>query len=278
MSGYGHFAQFNQKSYYRNRLKGLLSLLCSYWLVVILFTGVSYLSGHGAFMPGNAGRFVRNLLLLEHSFNGAWWYMFTYAVLVIFSPLLLQFIKSNNVFIVIIPAFGIYCVGFYTRYYVASASWLLLKVGPLAMTLFEYILGAVALKYKVFSRICDKMTLPNRTIRCVFAAGIIIALGYVRTTVIGSLFVAPVSGFAVMTIFHFWRKPNFVQKVFSYIGYHSTNIWLTHMFFVQSLFKNFVYVAKYPLLIFALMLIITLIISNILKIIEVPIQKEIAKL
>lgn len=79
-------------------------------------------------------------------------------------------------------------------------------------------------------------------------------------------------------IFHFWRKSNFVQKVFSYIGYHSKNIWLTHMFFVQSLFKNFVYVAKYPLLIFALMLIITLIISNILKIIEVPIQKGIAKL
>ena len=68
-------------------------------------------------------------------------------------------------------------------------------------------------------------------------------------------------GYAIIVIFHYTKKPAFVERFFLFIGKHSTNIWLTHMFFYTILFENFVFIAKYPLLIFIFMLAITVGIS-----------------
>ena len=55
------------------------------------------------------------------------------------------------------------------------------------------------------------------------------------------------------------------------MGEHSTNIWLTHMFFYTVLFDEFVFVVKYPLPIFCLLLLLSLASSYIIKLISKPI-------
>ena len=45
-------------------------------------------------------------------------------------------------------------------------------------------------------------------------------------------------------------KPRWLERVLSYISQHSTNMWLTHMFFYMIYFKALVYAPKYPLFIF----------------------------
>ena len=57
------------------------------------------------------------------------------------------------------------------------------------------------------------------------------------------------------------------------MGKHSTNIWLIHMFFYLYLFKDFVYVAKYPLAILALMLVICIGCSYIINMLLKPVKK-----
>lgn len=79
-------------------------------------------------------------------------------------------------------------------------------------------------------------------------------------------------------MFHFWHKPQLVKKAFLLVGRHSTNIWLNHMFFYLVLLENLVYIAKYPLLIFAFMLAIILPLSMLLQLAERPIQKRIASI
>ena len=64
LSGYAHMLQHDASGYYKRRLKGLLSLMCSYWLILILFTVVSMLAGQTERMPGSVGKFVLNALLL----------------------------------------------------------------------------------------------------------------------------------------------------------------------------------------------------------------------
>lgn len=54
--------------------------------------------------------------------------------------------------------------------------------------------------------------------------------------------------------FNLLKKSVWVQKIFLFLGKHSTNIWLTHMFFYAVLFKNLVWKAKYPLVILGYML------------------------
>lgn len=152
------------------------------------------------------------------------------------------------------------------------------RFGFTGMTLFEYVLGALSYKYRVFSnlgRVWERMPAAIQYVSIfVMLAGML----YGHTKIVASLFIAPITGFMLMTVFHFWKKPRFIQQFFQFIGQHSTNIWLTHMFFYSVLFKNFVYCAKYPLLIFVLMLVITIAISMVLQWIEKPIRARIAAL
>lgn len=264
-SGYAHMAQFERVGYYKCRLKGLLNVLCSYWLILIVFSIISAIIGQGAFMPGSFRKFILNAISLENSYNGAWWYMFAYIILVLLSPILLQPIKKMHPFVVLSIGFIIYCLAYYMRFRVSTDNWFLLKAGPFGMTLFEYILGAICYNNQIFSKIYQPWKKIPRAARVSIAIFLLILMLYTRTMIIPSLFVAPISGFIIMALFHFWKKPQCIQSIFSYIGKHSTNIWLTHMFFYSVLFKNFVYVAQYPLLIIILMLAITLVLSNILQ-------------
>lgn len=276
-SGYAHTVQYEETGYYRKRLKGLLSVLVSYWIVLITFSIVSVIAGQADFMPGSSKKFIMNFLTLDNSYNGAWWYMFAYAVLVIISPLLLKCVKKFNPIIVLSLGFLIYCAAYYIRFKLGYSNRILGKLGPFGMTLFEYLLGAECCKLKVFSKIHKIWIKLPKAARCILAILMIIAMLYVRTLIVPTLFVAPITGFAIIALFHFWEKPKFVNKIFLTVGKHSTNLWLTHMFFYSVLFVNLVYIAKYPLLIFAFMLAITLSVSFVLQMLEKPLKKLIVK-
>lgn len=278
LSGYAHMLQSEQKGYYKRRLKGLLSLFCSYWLIMVVFSAISIVVGQGSNMPGSLKKFVLNALALVNSYNGAWWYMFAYAVLVVISPLVLKWIKRGNPAVVFCAGFALYCVAYYVRFKLGSTSWLLSRFGYTGMTLFEYMLGALAFRYHVISGIGSIWKRIPQTGRAAISVVLIVGMLYGHTRIVPSLFIAPVTGFAAMMLFHFWDKPQFVKKAFLLVGHHSTNIWLTHMFFYSVLFKNFVYAAKYPVAIFALMLVITLTLSFVLQKIEKPFQAIVAKI
>lgn len=277
LSGYAHMKQFGREGYYRRRGKGLLSVFCTYWLALIVFSLVGIVIGQGEYMPGSAGKFVLNALTIESSYNGAWWYMFTYAVLVLISPLILKCVEKWNSLILLGLGFGVYCAAYYARFRM-TGGWLLMKFGPFGMTLFEYLLGALALKYQIFTRIFRAWERIPKFGRGVLTVALLLGLLYGRTKLVPSLFAAPVSGFVVMALFHFWKKPKSVQKMFLFVGKHSANIWLTHMFFYLTLFKNLVYLAKYPVLIMAFMLAITIPLSMLLQWINRPIQNRVARL
>ena len=86
-----------------------------------------------------------------------------------------------------------------------------------------------------------------------------------HTLVIPSLFIAPFTGLVIIFIFSTIEKPKWVKNGFTFLGYHSTNIWLIHMFFYRYIFVNFVFIGKYPLVILGIMLVITLICSILLN-------------
>ena len=278
LSGYAHMMQSSQAGYYKRRLKGLLSVFCSYWLILIVFSILGIVVGQGDYMPGTPKKFVLNALTLENSYNGAWWYMFTYAILLLISPILLKWVKHSHPIVVLGIGLAIYCLAYYVRFNLDYSNWFLYKFGASGMTLFEYLLGALALKYQVFTRIYRIWEKIPKAARWLLAAVLMIGMLYGRTKVVPNLFVAPVTGFVVMTLFHFWNKPQVVKKAFLLVGRHSTNIWLTHMFFYSVMFKNLVYIAKYPLLVFAFMLAITIPLSMLLQLAERPIQKRIASI
>lgn len=268
-SGYAHMVQFDQSGYFHRRLKGLAVLLANYWIILAVFSVVSVIIGNGHTMPGSLLEFIRHVFLLENKYNGAWWYLFTYVLLVLISPFLLKLVKRSPHAILVL-SFIVYCIAFYVRFYMESTSRLFGKFGPFGMTLFEYVLGAYFFQFKLFSRIWKRWGGINRKVRYVLSVIMLLAITYGHTKIIGNLFIAPATGIVIITIFHLWRKPQSVKSIFLLFGENSTNMWLTHMFFFSTLFTNFVYIAKYPLPIYALLIAITLSLSMVLKMIEVP--------
>ena len=74
-------------------------------------------------------------------------------------------------------------------------------------------------------------------------------------------------------IFNLLRKPKPIKKVFLFLGKHSTNIWLTHMFFYACLFKGLVTIVRYPLFMLLLMILLCVMTSYVVMGIENAIYK-----
>ena len=60
----------------------------------------------------------------------------------------------------------------------------------------------------------------------------------------------PFYGLAVFVLFNLWEKGKIAEKIWLFLGKHSTNIWLTHMFFYLYIFIGAIQRLQYPVLMF----------------------------
>lgn len=277
-SGYAHMKLYGTQNYYKKRMKGLLTLYTRVWLILIVFSIISLVVGKGAEMPKDPMTFFMNVTTLWTSYNGAWWYIFIYAILVGASPIILKIMKSYRTSIVICVSFVIYCVSYYFRFEHPIDNWFISRAVLFGMTLWEYLIGAACFKHHWFQKIRDFCEKQNSglvyTIYVVLFFGMLIG----HTLVVANVIVAPITGVVILYLFWVCEKPKIVSQFFLQIGKHSTNIWLIHMFFYLTLFKNLVYMVKFPPLIYIFMICITVVISILLNIMHRPIQMAINKI
>lgn len=277
-SGYALYKQFQEsetRTYYKKRLKSLLVLMANYWLILFIFTAVSILIGNGENMPGSVREFIGNFLTVNTTYNGAWWYLFIYVLLVLLSPLIFIICDRLPVVISIIGLFGIYFSAYYVRFKMMSDNWCLVKYGLFGMTLVEFCIGVFFLKenwLEILSWGIKKIPRWGRIVgSIVIWCGMLIG----HTLIVPSLFIAPITGMIIIVLFTLWEKPKCIESFFLLMGRHSTNIWLIHMFFYLYVFKDLVYVAKYPLVILVLMLVICIGCSYIINMLLRPVNKKI---
>ena len=183
LSGYAHMKLYGLADYYKRRLKGLLSLLCSYWLILVVFSAAGILMGKGDFIPRNMKTFFLNVTLMK-SYCGAWWYLLTYVMLVMISPIILKTVQKCNGFIVLAVGLAVYCGAYLIRFRYDAENWFLINLGPFGMTLFEYLIGAVAFKYQIISRIYQQWLKIPRAIQLIGSIICIIGMLWVRTKIL----------------------------------------------------------------------------------------------
>lgn len=279
-SGYALYKQYKKVSvveYYRGRLKSLFVLMINYWLILFLFTGISLIMGKGKEMPGSVVEFIGNFLTINTTYNGAWWYLFIYIILVAMSPLI--FVSCNkmpigvNGFLLI----SIYISAYYVRFHHESANWFLTKYGLWGMTVFEFCMGIYFYKLNcldIIDKVKKKIPKGGAIVICILVcAGMLIG----HTLIIPSLFIAPLTGLIIIILFTSWNKPHIVESIFLILGKHSTNIWLIHMFFFLYIFKNLVFIGKYPVIILCIMLGICMVFSWMINKVLHPINTYIKK-
>ena len=268
-SGYALYKQYGQKrevkEYYQDRLRSLKILLMNYWIILFLFTIVSVVVKNGKQMPGSLLEFIGNFTTVKTTYNGAWWYLFIYILLVLISSFIFKCCNKVSSWLMLVITFVIYISAYYIRFYYVSSNWFIIKYGVFGMTLFEFMIGAICAKEKWIEkarRVVEKVPVLVRVVvSCVLIAGMLIG----HTLILPSLFVAPFTGLVIIFIFSLWQKPLWMQQIFLCLGKHSTNIWLIHMFFYLYIFKDFVFVGRYPIVILLLMLAVTIGCSEVIQ-------------
>lgn len=251
---------FKNKDYYKKQFKKIIRLLVNYWIILLLFSLISILISNGHLMPGSFKEFFANLFLISNSYNGAWWYLPIYIYLVLLFPILKKIVNKYPILSLFV-FFLIYLISYYLRIKSNIDNFVFVHLYLLGMSSFEFLIGIYFFKFSILS----KLEKYNKKIIFLILLFLILLLFFARTLFLQSLFFAPLSGLVIILLFHCLHRDNYIL---SFIGKHSTNIWLVHMFFYKYIFIDLVYIAKYFVLIVFLMLFLCIITSYIIIFIE----------
>ena len=121
--------------------------------------------------------------------------------------------------------------------------------------ILPYILiGIVICKYKLFEIINQKNSFSQKKTDkiCIFILGLLFVLfNYFHKSVL-----LGIVALCVFILFNLIKKSGIAKEFFTLLGTHSTNIWLSHMFFYLVLFPGLVQKVNSPILMLLFMLVL----------------------
>lgn len=267
----------NGKLSLKSNAKRIFRLLKIYWIILVLFSILGLIFDKSGGIPGNIADFLKSIVLL-HSYNGAWWYLNTYIILLLI-PYRFLFGIINKLSTKWEFAFC-FCVE--AAWYVVSRFNILPNI-PDNMVILGFIgkelsnlifvlpyvwAGAILCKWKVVerTRAWYKEHIQDKYYNLVVLLALTVL--FIAINLIHKFVLTGTSAVITFILFNLLKKPKPVESCFLVLGKHSTVIWLTHMFFYMYLFKGLVFIARYPLLILLFMLFLCIITSYIVRAIE----------
>lgn len=283
-SGYAHYLLREKEGngYFVKSLQRLLLLMVNYWIVFLLFWPAGILFDDSGRTVYSLSNFLQNLFAVGNSgvlsaFNGAHWFVMTYIILTLLSPVIFRLVKRIHPAVTMAAVTIIYFIAYLLRFQILRVNvpdyyitkWIFFELCLLGTSLLPYAAGMLFYRLKIFTRIGKLYARLPRfagpALLAVFFLGM-----FVSHAVFQSLIVAPLTGIGTVLCFNLWKKPKPVRTVFDFFGTHSTNIWLTHMFFFDTVFVNFAFLAKYPLPVFLFTLALSLAASCLVMLIHKP--------
>lgn len=253
-SGYAQalLVEKEKACYFRKSIIRLLKFLLNYWLVLIIFSIVGFFFDSKNLVPGSVSKFVGNFFLYAFSYNPAWWFVLTYLFLIFTTIPITMLMKKIHPIISICASGGVYFVAYIFRFSVeihlssTLLQWLWNQIILYGTSQFMFVVGIACYQNKTVSKLRNVFKERRyKNMHCIlFLLLMLIFHGIVQT-----LAIAPLTALVVLCCFYISDIKNSSKKILMIAGKHSTNIWLTHMFFYFMIFDQFLFIVKYPLLI-----------------------------
>ncbi|MGL5203956.1 acyltransferase family protein [Cetobacterium sp.] len=272
-SGYGlmHNYQKDKAGYSKKNRNRIFNLYIKYWIIIVLFVliGGTILNKPG--YPGSINKFLLTVTGIAPAYNGAWWFFTTYILLVLFSKRIYEVILKRNSVLIVAFSLIFYVLGYIQRIKVPIVldniylDYFLRQLALFGTSQFPFVIGGVFQKEKIYSKI--NIRLSRERYKDFYLYSIIIGMIIVHSF-IETLFIAVFTGIVFIVCFNLISKKEYVSSFFRYMGKHSTNLWLIHMFFYMIYFKKLVYSPKYPILIYIWLIILCLPFSYLIDKIE----------
>ncbi|KAF6582793.1 acyltransferase family protein [Paenibacillus sp. EKM211P] len=258
LSGYGLYKSnvqnpqhLMQKSFTR-----LSKIMINYWVVFLLFipVGLYFFGTSDRFQHNSIMDFLRNFIALSSSYNGEWWFLYDYILLLLIFPVTFQAFQRNAWVTLLIAGLVFYNSYSQGNYY-SIMYWQL-----------PFMIGLFFAKYKLYSwmsKIYDSIIFNN----ILFDVIVLVLLFRFRTTsqwfekTTIDMIIAPI---VILVSIHLMNKLK-LTKPFVYLGKNSMNIWLTHTFFCYYYFQSIVFFPKVSILILLWLILLTILTSIIVN-------------
>jgi hypothetical protein len=278
VSGYGLFFKYQESksNYAKSNFIRIRNLFSIYWIVLVLFVVVfGFLLSKPGY-PGDFQTFILNATAIKVSYNGAWWFLTTYLLFVITSSFWFRLLLKLNPYLYLLVLLILYIVSFYFRIYKTDLfsssllNWVHTQSALYFCTLFQFMLGAFVLQYRLHSKSSKKIkALPYKNFVLIFGIVLLIVLH----GVFPNFFFAPFIAFVFILLYCQLQITPFLQKGIDFFTPHATNMWLVHMFFNLIYFKDFVYSFKYVVPIFIVLVGLSFASSYVINFINKKAQK-----
>ena len=180
-------------SVYKENWKRIYKLMKNYWIILILFSCIGFITGGN--IPGNWTKFLKSLVLL-YSYNGAWWYLNTYVIILVIPTSIILFpVRKME------ARHGIsVCI------LIQMVWWFINRFSILPGQLDGY-LGFI---YKELLNLI----------------GVILFIGY---TSLNKSVLIGITGICTFFVFNLLNKPFWIENIFLCLGKHSTKIGRAHV-------------------------------------------------
>ncbi|MNS56522.1 Acyltransferase family protein [compost metagenome] len=255
VSGYGLYYKYTKKpeTYLRDNMTRLKKIYINYWIILLLFVvGLGLALGQTEFV-GPWTRVLFNATGIINSYNGAWWFLFIYILLVLTSPLSFRWVSRSNPYLILGVCTVLYITAFYFRVYRPSTSehaivrWLHNEVALFGTSFLPFVTGAVSFSMKWQTNLTLKLQQVKYKSMWCFAG--IIAL-VVLHAIIPNFIIAPFLAMPFIFLFLQVQWPGWMTSLLDFMAPHATNMWLVHMFFYITYFHDFIFSFRYIPLIF----------------------------
>lgn len=252
----------DDSKYQSNNKIRLFKLFINFWIIIVLFILIiGPIIGKSDIYPGSWKLFILNITAISPSYNGAWWFLTTYIVLLISSEFINQLVIKRNPWVIISLSFLIYFIAYIQRiktplvFDSVFINWILRQIALWGTSQLPFIVGGVFAKYELYFKIVQRVKgLKLKNIWCCLGICLLIIIhGIIQT-----LFIAVFTGITFICLFNMMKKPYWLERILLIFGEHSTNIWLIHMFFYMNYFKEAIYSLQNPIFIFSFLLLVSL--------------------
>ncbi len=277
LSGYGLYiisADSKRTLTFKTGIKRIFLLYINFWIILLIFIPIGIWLVPGIY-PGTWINIISNITAWNTSYNGEWWFLFPYIVLVFTAGRSIKLVKKYNLGKLLVGLLGLYILTYFMIYFnrvflyehqFAYMPLLCLNLAPV------FLFGALFAKEAVFEKVRLKTDLlKSKNAILISAIFLLIAIRMLLPVAIFNIFFA----IAFMLLFSQLNLSIYISRFLIFMGEHSTNMWLTHTFFCYYFFKEFIYSFRYPVIIYVVLITVSVLASFGINIIYKPILKSV---
>lgn len=266
LGGYGMYIVYKNGD--AHRVTRIIKLLIHFWIITIIFVTIGHMMFPNRY-PGSFISALKNLTGFRTTYNDELWFLFPYIFLSLTSAWLFRFADKFRTRYILIILFILnlstsFLISRYGDKYLYHNYWIYNPILYLHL-MFSFFMGAMAAKHHVFSFLSNynwrlyawPLLILLIALRCLFA-----------TSIIHTFY-----AFAFFFLFLKASRFLFIDNALAFLGKHSMNMWMIHSWFCYYLFHDFIYGFRYPVFIFTVLVIISVVCSMIINVICKPIIK-----